>query len=371
MRKLFFFLFGIFVLVKFSFSQNVVVNSSGASGDASAGLDVDFTNKGLLVPRMTQAQRDALSSPATSLLIYQTNNTSGYYFNSGTPGTPIWSRFLSTASSGTSWTLAGNATTTPGTDFIGTSDNQDLVFKTNNAEVARIQADGFVAIGTSSPQDFVHFMKNVNDATNLHITNTNAGSMSSAGISIESDVNSGFFGVLSTGYSESHLAGNVGMSALSNNLVLATMDAGDIFFNTNGLTSSEERMRITSTGNLGIGTSAPSSLIHFKNGHIRSEQTTAPTIAVTTQNGITASAVTAGSTDTKGNITTTGTNNGTNTVLTITFNTAYTIAPTVMANAANASAQACQSFVSSTTTTFVLTFSGGGATPSFNYFIIE
>lgn len=40
--------------------------------DPSAILDIDFTNKGVLFPRLTTAQRDAISSPATGLLIYNT-----------------------------------------------------------------------------------------------------------------------------------------------------------------------------------------------------------------------------------------------------------------------------------------------------------
>lgn len=40
--------------------------------DASAILDIDFTNKGVLFPRLTTAQRDAISAPATGLLIYNT-----------------------------------------------------------------------------------------------------------------------------------------------------------------------------------------------------------------------------------------------------------------------------------------------------------
>jgi len=44
--------------------------------------------------------------------------------------------------SGTSdWSLEGNAGTTPGTDFIGTTDNVDLVFKVNNTEAGRINND--------------------------------------------------------------------------------------------------------------------------------------------------------------------------------------------------------------------------------------
>lgn len=122
---------------------------------------------------------------------------------------------------------------------------------------------------------------------------------------------------------------------------------------------------------VGIGLTAPLALLHLKDGHLRSEQTTAPSIAVTTANGITAAAIAANSTDTKGTITTTGTNGGTNTVLTITFNKTYIIAPTVVISAANATAQACTHYVTSALTNFVLNFSGGGATPSFNYMIIE
>lgn len=62
------------------------------------------------------------------------------------------------------------------------------------------------------------------------------------------------------------------------------------------------------------------------NGHITSVQTTAPTIAVTTQNGITAAAVTAGSSDIAGNFTTTGTSTGSS-VITVTFNKTFTVAP--------------------------------------------
>lgn len=41
------------------------------------------------------------------------------------------------ANSGSGWSLTGNAGTTAGTNFLGTTDNQDLVFKTNNTESGR------------------------------------------------------------------------------------------------------------------------------------------------------------------------------------------------------------------------------------------
>jgi hypothetical protein len=49
------------------------------------------------------------------------------------------------------WLLIGNSGTSPTTNFLGTIDNEDLVFKTNNTEEARITASGNVGIGTSTP----------------------------------------------------------------------------------------------------------------------------------------------------------------------------------------------------------------------------
>lgn len=110
------------------------------------------------------------------------------------------------------------------------------------------------------------------------------------------------------------------------------------------------------------------------NGHLISTQTTAPTIG-TNSTGISACAITAGSTDTCGTITTTGTPQS-GTVLTITFNGTYTTAPKfVTVEAANAAAGGINTppIVTQTATTFVLTWPAGGvyaATPSFTYFVV-
>ena len=51
--------------------------------DASAALDITSTTGGLLVPRMTETQRDAISAAATGLMIYQTDGTAGFYYYNG------------------------------------------------------------------------------------------------------------------------------------------------------------------------------------------------------------------------------------------------------------------------------------------------
>ncbi len=70
-------------LVKFGNSQGVAINTDGSSANSSAMLDIKSTDRGMLIPRMTQAERNGISSPASSLLIYQTDNTPGFYYWDG------------------------------------------------------------------------------------------------------------------------------------------------------------------------------------------------------------------------------------------------------------------------------------------------
>lgn len=65
------------------FAQSVAINNTGAAADTSAMLDVNSNTKGLLVPRMTGAQRGAIPSPATGLLVYQIDGSAGFYYYNG------------------------------------------------------------------------------------------------------------------------------------------------------------------------------------------------------------------------------------------------------------------------------------------------
>ena len=68
----------------------VSISATPTTPDASAILDVSSTTKGLLAPRMTQAQRIAIATPATGLVVYQTDGTAGLYCNNGSPASPLW-----------------------------------------------------------------------------------------------------------------------------------------------------------------------------------------------------------------------------------------------------------------------------------------
>ena len=87
MKKLvLFFFLSIWVNV----DAQIAINTDGSSPDNSAMLDVKSTEKGILIVRMTEADRNAISSPATGLLVFQIDETAGFYFNAGTPSSPDW-----------------------------------------------------------------------------------------------------------------------------------------------------------------------------------------------------------------------------------------------------------------------------------------
>jgi len=118
--------------------------------DNSAALHVESTTQGVLVPRMTQAQRNVIVSPATGLLIYQTDGTSGFYYYNGT----IWVTF----GAGSGWSFPGNASTNDAVNKLGTTDVQDFVIGTNNEEVIRITSGGNVGVNTTTPSARFHLV---------------------------------------------------------------------------------------------------------------------------------------------------------------------------------------------------------------------
>ncbi|MDK2771945.1 MAG: tail fiber domain-containing protein [Flavobacterium sp.] len=141
-----------FIFSGLFFSSFAQIGIGTTTPSTSAALDITSTNKGLLIPRMTQAQKIAIASPATGLLIYQTDGSSGFWFYNGASWQPF--------SSGTGWGLTGNFGTLPALNKLGTTDNQSLVLRANNTEVSRILGTGDVGIGTTTPTAKIHVTSN-------------------------------------------------------------------------------------------------------------------------------------------------------------------------------------------------------------------
>ena len=130
---------------------NVAVNANG-QGTAltpTALLDIDVSSlpaagkKGLLIPRMTAAQRGVIVGPVQGLTVYQTDVPRGFYFYNGLAWTYL-------NPSGQTWTLTGNVGTTAA-DFVGSTSAQSIAIGTSGAERVRLDTQGDLGVGQVNP----------------------------------------------------------------------------------------------------------------------------------------------------------------------------------------------------------------------------
>jgi len=130
----------------------VAINNDNTTPDPSAMLDVKSTTRGLLAPRMTQAQRNAISSPATGLTIFQTDITPGLFYNAGTPAVPSWR--LVGSNSGQWQNNGSNIYYSLGFVGIGTT-TPDAALAVANTSIVGIATPGSFQIGQSSTYNLV------------------------------------------------------------------------------------------------------------------------------------------------------------------------------------------------------------------------
>jgi len=130
-----------FYCINYAISQNVAINTSGSAPSGSAMLDISSSSLGILIPRIALTSitdNTTISSPLTSLLVYNTSTTltiwPGYYYWNGTQ----WVRMVSGTGGGFGWNILGNTGTDASINYVGTSDNIDFTFRTNNTERMRI-----------------------------------------------------------------------------------------------------------------------------------------------------------------------------------------------------------------------------------------
>ncbi|HZV12091.1 MAG TPA: hypothetical protein VFA55_02675, partial [Candidatus Kapabacteria bacterium] len=143
-----------------------------------------------------------------------------------------------TGSSG--WSLTGNSGTTPGTNFVGTTDANDLVFETNSSEDMRLlNASSGVTLGvrgtggTNPPTQFTFGPAG-------YIANSSSSNQNGTDLLIEAGP-------------------GTGNSTSNGNIIFETPTAGGSSRNVQTLT---EVMRITPANEVGIGTTTPKHMLH-------------------------------------------------------------------------------------------------------------
>jgi trimeric autotransporter adhesin len=117
-------------------SLHAQVGIGTTTPDASSMLDITSANSGLLIPRVALASTSDITTialPVTSLLVYNSGfSPNGYYYWNGS----IWVQLA--VASNNNWLLTGNSGTTIATNFFGTTDNTDIVFKRYNVRAGYI-----------------------------------------------------------------------------------------------------------------------------------------------------------------------------------------------------------------------------------------
>lgn len=123
------------------YSQSVGINTTVPDG--SAALDVTSTTQGILVPRLTTAERTAVSSPATGLLVFD-STTKSFWFYTGS----AWTELVTGSAMADN---LGNHTATANIQLSGNWLSND-----GGNEGVRVDADGNTGIGTNSPAEKLH-----------------------------------------------------------------------------------------------------------------------------------------------------------------------------------------------------------------------
>lgn len=263
-------------------AQNIGINATGAAPAASAGLDVDFTNKGLLIPRVALTATNAvgpIAAPATSLFVYNTA-TAGVSPNNVLPGYYYWdgAKWVAlSGSGGKDWSLLGNAGTIAPTsaigaavsdNFIGTTDAVDFAIATNGYERFRIKSDNStqlrIGVGTS-------FTVNLNAGStptlfHLHDWGTTANDFAQLNISSATVASGNRTGVIN--FAATAATNERRAASIESYLTAAsgTNVTGDLRFFTNNNNSFTEKMRIEAGGNVGIGITVPTTLLEVSSG---------------------------------------------------------------------------------------------------------
>ncbi len=180
--------------------------------------------------------------------------------------------------------------------YTGLSNSNNIITLTNNTggtlstvfntvtglTASTLVSVGSLAVGTGVPTAGipVNIQKNQNQETGVYIDNQNGSTAASTSLYVLGSGNEyGQLAHLGSGYTTNGLlTPNLSWLTGSDTILIGTRNANDLIFHTNGFAVGNERMRITSNGKVGIGTTAPAQILEVSSsttnlGRIRLTQT--------------------------------------------------------------------------------------------------
>ncbi|MBL4625915.1 MAG: hypothetical protein JKY42_12365, partial [Flavobacteriales bacterium] len=283
-------------IVLFSYGQQTGVNSAGTDsllffnngtksmvlthdgklriGDIknpnpSAILQLNSTTGGLLIPRMTTLQRDALINKVEGLLIYNTTNAQFEVYD----GTSVWDIIFTTANiTPPSWIEDADANTYVHAEESPNEDN--IRFYTAGIERMVIDPNGNIGIGLT-PNNLLEIGSD-NQAIQAILTSnaTNASTFilgrTFGTLAVPTAVGgiSSLGDLVFSGYDGAGVQMSAVIQGLSSQAFTGTAWGTDLVFYTtpDNTTTLTEAMRISDQGNVGIGVMVPSEKLHLENG---------------------------------------------------------------------------------------------------------
>ncbi len=255
---------------------NIILNGDGSNNVGIGTLNPTF---GLDVATVNGARilfDDGLGDPRIHFSQVGDNPTQDFYRWTGSGSNYFASRFNVSPGTGDGiFNIQGANDTNMGSHTF--SDLLSIVLGGPN--------QGNVGLGNSAPSQFLDMVRNQNESTMVSLANTDSGAFAYTMYRVANDTGNGEFGIGSSGNNDFAFANRAYLyaSSATNGLTLAADGSGDdIRFYTGGYAPTDERMRIDSAGNVGIGASLPLATLD-----VRGNSGTTP---VTSVSGITAQA---------------------------------------------------------------------------------
>ncbi|NQY43599.1 MAG: hypothetical protein HRT87_09680 [Legionellales bacterium] len=234
--------------------------------NSDAALDINGASGGLLFPRVALTDTTSpapLGADVEGMTVYNTATisdvTPGLYYNNGS----VWIKLGSSSSGG--WDLNGNSGTINGTNFIGTTDNQAVDFRTNNNIRARLTTKGQLELINSTKSTFIGELSGTNASTAWNAYNVGVGYKTLNNGNGRYNTAMGYSAMKSPQNSSWNVA--VGYLTMSGNLNGANWNTAFGYKSLEGLTSGDGNTAIGHLSQISIATGSQNTTLGYHTLH--------------------------------------------------------------------------------------------------------